>query len=47
MERTITITLYGEPVEVFDHEFDEGMTEDDIYHAVAEYIMSGIDITVD
>lgn len=47
MERTITIDLYGEPIETFEYEFDEGTPEVVMYEIIAEYVMSGINIGIE
>ncbi len=46
MEHTIRILLEGEPIEEFDFDFDDDISEDDIYQSVCEYVFGNIEIEV-
>lgn len=46
MERTVHILIGGEVVDIWDLDFDDDMTEDDMYEAVFESLMSDIDVQI-
>jgi len=46
IERTIIVSIDGHEMEIPYYTFDEEQTEDEIYEAAVNYIMSSIDIEV-
>ena len=46
MIKQIRILLEDDLIEEFDFDFDDDMSEDDIYQSVCEYIFGNIEIEV-